>query len=281
MRLGSDEKLDAIISKAFPFLKFFSCMNSDDEPPQPRRRKWIAITALAGGSVLIAAPLVYLWGIRKHRRISLNSVNAAPPRRVGSLSSSSDAAAASTAAVSRFTFAAPEQLPLQNETASPLPQGSDWDDDNWGVPPQPPDPNDNFNVALYLLKAFGIATLIVSGGAFVGIWGLRRYLEVDNMEDFAAKMKLGIINHMPLLASRMRQSLRLAPESAVDPSADDKLQPRRRWSWDEAQERLGVAYDKGGLGAWAEVAAREVEEEAKLELEKREQLKTGGSRKTE
>ncbi|KAF7367505.1 hypothetical protein MSAN_00813400 [Mycena sanguinolenta] len=254
-------------------------MDSDDElVQQPRRRKWIPITALAAGTVLIAAPLVFLWGIRKHQRSSLNPMKVAPPRRLGS--SASPALATSTLA-SRLTFSASEPS-LQAETLPPTSQayGSDWDDDNWGVPPQPPDPNDNFNVGLYLFKALGTATLIVSSVAFVGIWGLRRYLDVDNVDDFALKMRLVIINKMPLLASRMRNALGAQPELVSDSRIDEKPPPEQRWNWDEAQERLSNAFDKGGLSAWAEVAAREVEQEAKLELEEREQLKSVGSGKT-
>ncbi|KAJ7356603.1 hypothetical protein DFH08DRAFT_849500, partial [Mycena albidolilacea] len=251
-------------------------MDPDDEPVPPRR-KWIPITALVAGTVLVAAPLVYLLRIGKTQRFSLKSVNAAPPRRVGSLSSST---VVTSGAASRFTFAAPEQLAqVQNE--KPLPQGADWDDDNWGVPPAPPDPNDNFNVSVYLLKALGTATLIVSGVAFVGIWGLRRYLDVDNMEDFAVEMRLSVMNNMPLLASRMRSALLGPPEEANAESKPDEemLQLDQNWTADGAHERLGAAYDKGGLGAWAEAAAREVEQEARLELEKRQQLKTVGSKK--
>jgi len=135
-------------------------------------------------------------------------------------------------------------------------------------------------VGLYLMKALGTATLIVSGVAFAGIWGLRQYLDVDNMDDFAVKMRLGIITNMPLLASRMRNALGRPPESGPDSKADKKLPPEPSWTWDEAQERLSTAFDKGGLGAWAEAAAREVEQEARIELEKREQLKAVDSGKT-
>lgn len=142
--------------------------------------------------MLVAAPLVYLLRIGKTQRFSLKSVNAAPPRRVGSLSSST---VVTSSAASRFTFAAPEQLAqVQNE--KPLPQGADWDDDNWGVPPAPPDPNDNFNVAVYLLKALGTATLIVSSVAFVGIWGLRRYLDVDNVRCTRHGYECRVLTHL-------------------------------------------------------------------------------------
>jgi hypothetical protein len=70
---------------------------------------------------------------------------------------------------------------------------SDWDDADWGVPPPPPDPNDNFNAAFYTFKAFGSATLIVSSLAFAGIWGLRRYLDVDNVRIYWFSMLMILI----------------------------------------------------------------------------------------
>ncbi|KAJ7924359.1 hypothetical protein B0H13DRAFT_1978058 [Mycena leptocephala] len=216
----------------------------DDESIQPSRRsKWLPITVLATGTVLIAAPLFYLWRTGKPQRISLNSAPAPPPRRVGLA----------------FAFPAPA-IPLANETAPPPPKvkESDWDDADWGVPPPPPDPNDNFNAAFYTFKAFGSATLIVSSLAFAGIWGLRRYLDVDNMEDFGVKMRLAIMNKMPLLALRMRNALG-PPKSASDANPEEKPQSGPRWAWEDAKS------------AW----------EAKVEMEQRERLKTNGSRKTE
>lgn len=84
------------------------------------------------------------------------------------------------------------------------------------------------------------------------------------------------MERMPLLALRMRNALRPSEDATVEP----KLESDRPWTWDDAQERLTAAFDKGGLGAWADAAAREVEEEAKLEMEKREELKKGGPRRT-
>lgn len=103
------------------------------------------------------------------------------------------------------------------------------------------------------------------------------HAQPSQAEDYGVKMRLAIMERMPLLALRMRNAL-MSPESEVDLAREDKSQSPRPWNWDGAQERLSAAFDKGGLGAWADVAAREVEEEAKLEMERREQLglkKTG------
>ncbi|KAJ7037387.1 hypothetical protein C8F04DRAFT_410477 [Mycena alexandri] len=247
----------------------------EDELDQPSRPRWVPVTALAAGTVLIAAPLIYLWRIGKPQRIGLHS-SAAPPRRVGALPSGG--AAASTVA-SRFTFPAPE-FPLPKEplppNPPPAPAGSNWDDDDWGVPPAPPDPNDDFNAAWYTFKAFGSATLVVSSLAFAGIWGLRRYFDVDNMEDFGVQMRLSIMDNMPLLALRMRRALGSPQDSVAEVTVEEKPPGEVEWSWDDAQERLSAAFDKGGLGGWADAAAREVQAEAKIEMEKREQLKAIG-----
>ncbi|KAJ6577082.1 hypothetical protein B0H10DRAFT_925940 [Mycena sp. CBHHK59/15] len=249
-----------------------------EDPSQPSRRpKWLPVTVLAGGTILIAAPLVYLWRLGKPRRIGLNSV-AAPPRRVGALSPASSM----SSVASRFPLPSPE-FPLSNATAkpAPIPQVPDADDD-WGVPPPPPDPNDNFNAAFYTFKAFGTATLIVGSIAFGGIWGLRRYLDVDNAEDFGVEMRLAVMDRMPLLASRMHNALQppSPSEIASERLSEQQLQSEWPWTWDDAQERLSAAFDKGGLGAWADAAAREVEAEAKVEMGKREQIKTTSLNKT-
>ncbi|KAJ7151698.1 hypothetical protein C8R46DRAFT_1122848 [Mycena filopes] len=233
---------------------------------------------MAAGTVLIAAPLIYLWRTGKpHRRGLHASVTAAPPRRVGSTLLSNSGGAA----MSRFTFPASE-LPIPNEQPlpPPQPQGANWDDDdNWGVPPAPPDPNDDFNAAWHTFKAFGTATLIVSSLAFAGVWGLRRYFDVDNMEDFGVQMRLSVMDNMPLLATRMRRALLgSAPQDSAP--GGESPNPPEEWSWDGAQERLGAAYNKGGFGAWADAAAREVEAEAKIEMQRREKLKTIGSQKS-
>ncbi|KAJ7724986.1 hypothetical protein DFH07DRAFT_854342 [Mycena maculata] len=236
-----------------------------DDEPTPTRSKWLPIAVLGTGTVLIAAPLVYLWRIGRPQSISLRSAPAAPPRRVGALSSGS---AASTVA-GRFTLPEPE-FPLSKATLPPpKPQNSDWDDDaDWGVPAAPPDPKDNFNSAFYTFKAFGAATLIVGSLAVGGIWGLTRFLDVDNTEDFGVEMRRAVMERMPLLALRMRNAL-----GSSDSTAKPKSHSEPPWAWDDAEGRLAAAFDKGGLGAWADAAAREVEAEAKLEIEKRERLK--------
>ena len=40
------------------------------------------------------------------------------------------------------------------------------------------------------------------------------------------------------------------------------------WKWEDAEERLRVAYDQGGFSGWAEAALKELEAERKLEHEK-------------
>ncbi|KAJ7671933.1 hypothetical protein B0H17DRAFT_191422 [Mycena rosella] len=245
----------------------------DNEPSPPRRPRWLPLTVLGAGTLLVAAPLVYLWRVGKPQRLSLRAA-AAPPRRVGPSALSSSASAASAAGTARFPLPAPE-FPAGAPPPPPV-SAADWDDADadWGVPPPPPDPNDNFNAALYTFKAFGAATLIVSSLALAGILGLRAYFDTDNAADFGAKMRREIMLRMPLLAQRMRSAL--GPPADDTPSPSPSQSQPEPWKADEAEARLGAAYDAGGLGAWADAAAREVEAEARLEVQAREHLKKYG-----
>ncbi|KAJ7630346.1 hypothetical protein FB45DRAFT_915249 [Roridomyces roridus] len=263
-------------------------MDDSDDSPRPPRSKWVPVAMLATGTVLIAAPLFYLWRIGRPNRTSLRAGGPAPPRRVvggahvaGSSSSSpsistastSSSATISTASTSLFTF----KTPIEALNAPPS-GGSDWDDDgDWGVPaarPGPVDPNDKFNGVLYSLKAFGSATLIVVGLAGTGMWGLWRYLGVDNVEDFGKEMRRRVMERMPLLAARMRGSLGGILGTSEAPRSKDPQEPRRQpWTWDGAEGRLSDAYSKGGIGAWADAAAREMEQEAKVEMSQREEMR--------
>lgn len=75
---------------------------------------------------------------------------------------------------------------------------------------------------------------------------------------------------MPILASRINRP----PESEDCGEAarqaqmfSDGVDPA--WKWEDAEERLRGAYDKGGFSGWAEAALKELEAEGKLEREKR------------
>ncbi|KAJ7051183.1 hypothetical protein C8F01DRAFT_648238 [Mycena amicta] len=262
-----------------------------EDEPQPRPPRWIPATLFATGTVLTVGPLVYLWRVKRTKSLRLNATTAPPPRRVGSLSLPSRAGAvadtqasvsdipASTSMLSRFTVVSPwsdtdTSLTSQPKYSSSYSVSSAWkddDDDDWGVRPGPIDPDDKFNGALYTLQAFGAATLVVTALGLGGIWGLVRYLEVDNMQDFSDKMRLEVMDKMPFLAERMRNAWNLSAAQQRQQQPASKTQP---WSYDESQDRLSDAFDNGGVSAWASALVHEVEEEAKVEMDKRERLKS-------
>lgn len=49
------------------------------------------------------------------------------------------------------------------------------------------------------------------------------------------------------------------------------------WNWEEAEERLKKAYEQGGIAAWAQTAARELEAEAEMERTKRDREQEAAS----
>ncbi|KDQ53717.1 hypothetical protein JAAARDRAFT_136552, partial [Jaapia argillacea MUCL 33604] len=131
--------------------------------------------------------------------------------------------------------------------------------------------SDDFNGALYCLKAFGIATAAVSVGAASTIWGVKSYLGVRDTQEFAALMRETMLTKLPKLASRLHRPVELDPETvSVSSQIECDIETTRQaWSWQEAEKRLTDAYERDGISGWAEAAMREVEEEGKIERAKR------------
>lgn len=44
-----------------------------------------------------------------------------------------------------------------------------------------------------------------------------------------------------------------------------------KWKWEDAENRLRRAYEDGGISLWGQIALRELEAEARLERERRNQ----------
>ncbi|EED78505.1 predicted protein [Postia placenta Mad-698-R] len=137
---------------------------------------------------------------------------------------------------------------------------------------------DNFNGALYCAKAFGIATVLVSVGAGATVWGVKSALGVRNTQEFADRMRSFVLARMPMLSSRIHRALQAEDHSEEfvnssaatthlhgAPGSSNTLQ----WSWPEAEERLRVAYDSGGVYTWAEAVLHELETEGQVERVKR------------
>jgi len=127
-----------------------------------------------------------------------------------------------------------------------------------------------FNSALHSAKAFGIATIYVTVGAFVGVWAVQTSLGVQNTEEFAMKMRKFLMEKLPMLSSRIHRP----PESEGDGEAGQQVQTFSDlpWKWEDAEKRLGDAYDKGGFSGWVEAALKELEAEGELERLRREHL---------
>lgn len=83
---------------------------------------------------------------------------------------------------------------------------------------------------------------------------------------------------MPILSSRIYRSAldsdgsnreSGATSSSKSINKTDDKGSLREWNWDAAEERLRMAYDRGGVGDWAECALRELEAEEAVERTRR------------
>lgn len=85
-------------------------------------------------------------------------------------------------------------------------------------------------------------------------------------------MRQILLERIPWLSRRIHLSDK---ETELQYSASSDEHPERtphssgEWTWDAAEDRLRVAFERGGVYAWAESALREMEEEAKAERKKR------------
>ncbi|KAJ3974909.1 hypothetical protein EV361DRAFT_586529 [Lentinula raphanica] len=123
----------------------------------------------------------------------------------------------------------------------------------------------NFNPALYTAGAFGIATLLVSSGAVLGVYAVKTMLGVHDTQEFSQKMRRFVLTRMPFLSSRIHRVV----ENGDD---DDYLEDPTTWRWEDAEKRLKNAFDQNGFAAWAEVALKEMRAEERAERLKRKGL---------
>ncbi|KAI0674699.1 hypothetical protein C8Q78DRAFT_1076302 [Trametes maxima] len=221
-----------------------------DGKPVP---KWLPVVLLAFSTVAMSVPIIML---RRHRAANLGKAlaDAPPPPTRRSTSTG---------------------IPIAN-TKTPTPLSR---------PPSPRStvPRDTASVdveavngPLHGAKAFGIATLLVGLGASTTIWGVKRYMGVETTQEFADRMRLAILNHMPMLSSRIHRPP--APEdddsSVSSAASSDTLLSLSEadvegWTWTAAEQRLREAFDKDGFSGWAAAALRELEAEGQLERSKR------------
>ncbi|KAH8116073.1 hypothetical protein DFH11DRAFT_1506604 [Phellopilus nigrolimitatus] len=129
---------------------------------------------------------------------------------------------------------------------------------------------------LISLGAFGLATGLVGFALVLGVWGVRQSMGVDNVDQFAARVRQILRTRMPALSHRLYRSTDDAGgghdkglEDKETGEADGSVSGKGAWTWDAAEERLRTAFDRGGLSEWAECAVGELEAERKLERARR------------
>ncbi|KZO89602.1 hypothetical protein CALVIDRAFT_543432 [Calocera viscosa TUFC12733] len=165
-----------------------------------------------------------------------------------------------------------------------------------GRPPKPP-PSSLSLSPLHALGAFGLASLSVLSLAGAGMWSVKYFTGVKDMDEFALKARLMLGTALPGLSARVRAVAAAdpplsspTPPSWPSPAASQSLsaqplpqgaepEPDGEWTAAAAEERLTRAFAEGGLAAWAEQGDREVEAERAWELRGRgvrEGMREGG-----
>ena len=71
---------------------------------------------------------------------------------------------------------------------------------------------------------------------------------------------------MPAISQRIYRS---SPDESSPSKTSAGAGAVKDWRWEEAEDRLRDAFDRGGVGEWAECAVRELEAEEHLERQRR------------
>ncbi|KAL6299311.1 hypothetical protein BKA93DRAFT_829971 [Sparassis latifolia] len=234
--------------------------------------RWLPLSLLALTTAALAVPAVMFWrqrGVALSRTLADPPPPPPPPRRTVSGGTILPRSTASgDAPPPRRTVALP---PIVPQRASP--SSSQSSTMQAGGPTLIPDAEDNFNGALYTMKAFGIATLLVTVGAGTAVWGIKTALGVRDTQEFADRVRMFIVKRMPVLSYRIYRPLGLEDEeldaksvsTLSQPHPDDVLQ----WSWPDAEKRLKAAFERDGFMGWAEAAVTELEAEGQVERVRR------------
>ncbi|KIO28821.1 hypothetical protein M407DRAFT_242872 [Tulasnella calospora MUT 4182] len=109
--------------------------------------------------------------------------------------------------------------------------------------------DETFNPAFYTFGAFGAATAAVWASAALGVFAVHRITGASSLEDFSFVVRDQIYRTFPGLNEKLYGDVGSAP-------------PESRWSWDDAERRLEIAYEEGGLSKWATQAQEEMNAEA-------------------
>ncbi|EGN92560.1 hypothetical protein SERLA73DRAFT_117168 [Serpula lacrymans var. lacrymans S7.3] len=212
---------------------------------------WLPISLLAVTSAALVVPVVLL---RRHRKntatTSALQQASAPPRRSAAIPNE----------FAKFRPAQTSKFPPGPLTKAPVEIDRHPSNDNNG---------DFFNAPLYTLKAFSIATALVSLGAATSIWGVKTFLGVHDTKEFADQMRNTLLTKMPVLSSRIHRAFSSENVGSTTSHANDSSRVEVEWNWPDAENRLKEAFDKGGFSGWAQAALLEVEAEGRFEQAKR------------
>ena len=88
-------------------------------------------------------------------------------------------------------------------------------------------------------------------------------------QEFADRMRTGILAYMPVLSSRIHRTPDVEDGDVLLPPPSSSLTEGEEWSWPAAEQRLKEAFDKYGFYGWAATAMQEMEAEGRLERSKR------------
>ncbi|KAK0210143.1 hypothetical protein DFS33DRAFT_1270233 [Desarmillaria ectypa] len=245
--------------------------DSSKNSPPPKSEKWISISLVTGTALTLAIPWTLL-SLRKRMRSS--ALAKAPPRRAGT-------AAFKIQPITEVKPVVPSALEETKSWRRLFPTEKD-------VSVRPHTSADGARRALYTVGAFGMSTVLVGIGALVTVWGAQFLLGVETVrmvlrqqrslpanayqvDEFSAKMRTFVATKLVPLSSRIH--------SFHKPELDDGVPPDPQWKWDEAEKRLEGIFEKHGGFAWAEAALQEAEMEAKLEREKRREMREKANRR--
>ncbi|KAI5121987.1 hypothetical protein M0805_001820 [Coniferiporia weirii] len=253
--------------------------------------RWLPVSLLAVTTVALAVPAVLLWrqkrslGLQSQPIIGKKHSSTPPVRRRGgtgwgtisprpqaeSVSGPSTASSSSSVspppprrATPRAKLTSVGVAPSRSPSAPKLANMKSESPDASGSLLDSP---------LMSLGALGLATAAVGIAATLGVWGVQRSMGVDNVDQFAARMRHLLLTHMPTLSSRIYRTaedpdtslLSDGPERAGEPGSGEV----EGWAWEAAEDRLTSAFERGGVREWAERALVELEAEEKVERSRR------------
>ncbi|KAH9930439.1 uncharacterized protein BXZ73DRAFT_77884 [Epithele typhae] len=214
--------------------------------------KWVPIAMVSFSAAAMVLPIMLL---RRQRAaaIARTLAEAPPPRRAAQGAPASKTRTVSSAPAPRSTM--PPVLP---SASTPIVE-------------------EGANGALLSVGAFGVATLAVGVGATATVFGVRHYLGVQTVKEFADKMREAVTTRMPLLTSRIHRSPEAEDGDVLLPFPDshDPSHADKEWTWPDAEKRLREVFDTHGFYGWAAAAMRELEAEDRLERSRIERLKSG------